>query len=257
MLNVKTLILLAGLIIFKSGPAFSLNNGDANFQNEDLDAKKLEKVLVDYNKDSKRVLDDTQKLSNDEKKDITDEELTREEIKELDSFASEIKKEQRKNIPLPDYKKEKLPSDLSKLKFSESVIYLLQPLQALPDHELRKIIVDKVSTSAYEPIFEFEPRLYDFCVRMVKDKTAISQFSKIVENRYKLLRMFYATLFTFFIAWVVKKAMYNKNRPLFSTLFYSSIRISFFMAVRLSVLWYFFSEELRPTVQIFSDVFFS
>lgn len=218
---------------------------------DDKDIQKLEKVLNDYNADSKKVLENTQKFN-----DITDEELSEAEINELDQFSKDALLEERKNRPKPAYKKMVLPKDLESRKLSENVTFMLGPISLLSDEEITKLLKEKNEGSWTKKIFEFEPRLYPLAVAMLKDKEALPKLVSMSEKKDKFIVFFWWMLGTLVFSIILKKVIMNPTMPFFTALFWGFSRFVLINGIRIFIFWYVFQEELTPTIKIVKKVFF-
>ncbi|MCK6595006.1 MAG: hypothetical protein L6Q33_07400 [Bacteriovoracaceae bacterium] len=218
---------------------------------DDKDIQKLEKVLNDYNADSKKVLENTQKFN-----DITDEELSEAEINELDQFSKDALLEERKNRPKPAYKKMLLPKDLESRKLSENVTFMLGPISLLSDEEITKLLKEKNEGSWTKKIFEFEPRLYPLAVAMLKDKEALPKLVSMSEKKDKFIVFFWWMLGTLVFSIILKKVIMNPTMPFFTALFWGFSRFVLINGIRIFIFWYVFQEELTPTIKIVKKVFF-
>lgn len=232
---------------------------------DDKDIQKLEKVLKDYNSNSKKVLEDTQKIQDinsgtnldNVPRDVTDEELSDAEINELDQFSQEVQLEERKRRPLPAYKKMAIPKDLESRKLSENVTFMLGPISALSDEEITKLLKEKNEGSWTKKIFEFEPRLYPLSVAMLKDKEALPMLVSMSEKKDKYIVFFWWMLGTLIFSIILKKVIMNPTMPFFTALFWGLSRFLLINGIRIYIFWYIFAEEITPTIKIVKKVFFS
>lgn len=221
-------------------------------QKEDHDEKKLEKVLTDYNESQK-----TANQNSNEVKDVTDEELTEEELREFDQFANEVNAANNKLKNLPDYKKAALPKDLEGRKLSENIGFMLLPLQKLTPSEVEKLLRDQLKGSAAEKIFDFEPRLYTFVTKLIRDKEALPLLVRIIEDRSRLATLLWLMLGSFVVGYFLKRITSNKDQPFVTAVVFGIVRMFFMFGLRISIIWWLFSTELKPTVRIVKEVFFS
>lgn len=228
-------------------------SGTLNVVNTDEqhDEKKLEKVLNDYNQKKDPNLDP------EVVKDITDEELTEEELKEFDQFANDIKANAAKLKDLPAYKKAPVPQNIEGKKLSENIGFMLEPLKKLSDQELESMLRERIKEAGAEKVYAFEPRIYPFTVKLIKDKEAIPFLISITEDVPRLTKLFWTIIATFIIGYFFKRITTNKDQPFMTSLFFGIVRMSVMFFLRVYVVWWFFEKELTPTYRIFKEVFFS
>lgn len=240
-----------------------MGDGNIPLSIDDKDIQKLEKVLKDYNANSKKVFEDTQKIQDinsaasldNVPRDVTDEELSEAELNELDQFSNEVQAEERKKRPQPAYKKMAIPKDLESRPLSENVTFMLGPISHLSDEEITKILKEKNEGSWTKKIFEYEPRLYPFSVAMLKDKNALPYLVSMSEKKDKFIVFFWWMLGTLVFSIILKKVIMSPTMPFFTALFWGVSRFLLINGIRLYIFWYVFAEELAPTIKIFKRIF--
>ncbi len=238
------------LLIFYVEISCAQNTNVTDIKTEDYDEKKLESVLKDYsqknpNENSKEI-----------HKDVTDEELTEDELREFDEFSKAAVKE---SLPkkLPEYKKDPIPTNLEERKLSENINFMLSPLRKLTDKELEDLLRLRIKESGAEKLYNLEPRIYPFTVKIIKDKEALSLLISISEDIPRLSKLMWLMIATFIVGYFFKRITSNKDQPFVTAIFYGSIRLFIMNCIRLMLIWWLYSKELSPTVKIFKEVFFT
>lgn len=226
---------------------------------EEHDEAKLDKVLIDYNKDQVKVNNDLQKIlenNTNNTPDITDEELSAEELKEFDAFANDAKKMEALKNSLPDYKKLPIPKNLEGKKLSENLGFMLGPLRQLKDKELRSLLIERSKGTQLEWLGEKDPRVYTFIIKLIKDKDALVRLVSISEDTDRLKKFFWIIIGTFILGYFFKRITTHSEQLLISAFFWGLIRLTVMFAIRLGVIWSMFGDELSPSVKIVKSVFF-
>lgn len=242
---------LIASVVFATEVIYAQYSNVSDLKSEEHDEKKLEKVLTDYNESQKTV-----NQNQHEVKDVADEELTEEELREFDQFSNEVNAANNKLKNLPDYKKAALPKDLEGRKLSENIGFMLMPLQKLTPFELEKLLREQLKGSAGEKIFEFEPRLYSLVTKLIRDKEALPLLVQMIEDRGRLATLLWLMLGSFVVGYFLKRITSNKDQPFITAVVFGIGRMFFMFGLRLSIVWWLFSKELNPTFKIVKEVFF-
>lgn len=246
------LILLLILMNFFIEISFAQYSNVVDTKTEEHDEKKLETVLNDYNQKNQN----PNNVAAQEIKDVSDEELTEEELREFDDFSNAVKKEgNAKNIP--NYKKELVPKNLEERKLSENINFMLSPLKSLSDKELENLLREKIKESGAQKLYDLEPRIYPFTVKIIKDNEALPALIRISEDIVRLTKLVWLIIATFVVGYFFKRITSNKGQPFITALCFGFIRLTLMMGLRIFIVWWIFSNELRPAVRIFKEVFFS
>jgi hypothetical protein len=213
--NFLKLIILAGFLVL-GGQSFAQDPAPVE---EHHDTKDLEELLKRYNTDSKKVLEDTSK--------ILDQDATLSEVDE--SVINELAAtEDSKKITLNSLKKAR--EDAEKAK--------------------KKIMV----TGELSNRDQF-PKINIFAVRLIKDEESIPAMVKIVENRERLIHFTGVMLSTLILGFVLKKVIHREGRSFIRSAIYFIFRMCFMFAVRIYIVYFFFSAELAPAAKIFKKTF--
>lgn len=250
-------ILLTASIVFTIG-AVSAQYSNVNdikvndVKTEEHDEKKLEKVLNDYN-DSQKKSVPTKEVA----KDVTDEELTDEELREFDEFAIEAKEAEARLKNLPDYKKGAVPKNVEGRKLSENITFMLDPLRKLGDQELEELLRERIKESGAAKLYDLEPRIYPFTVKLIKDKEAVPSLIRIGEDTSRLTKLLWLILGSFIVGYFLKRITSNKDQPFVTAVIFGLLRMTFMTGLRLYLVWWIFGPELKPAIRIAKEVFFS
>lgn len=214
---------------------------------EDLDTKKLNKLLIDYNKNQQKILNDSEK--NKENAFINPDEIIIEEDVKDNKNQEKIK---RKKI-----KEDDKIDNLKNIKYSEAIKVALAPLQKMSESELSKLLRDNTKNSSSEKLISNYPNIILFSVRLIKDKLAIPNLAKIIDDQKKLIRFTGIMILTFLISFLLKFVLKKSGRSVLKAVSLWFLRFMIMMSIRLGIIIYFFGEELAPTFKIAMHMLFS
>ncbi|MBC7427559.1 MAG: hypothetical protein H7336_03040 [Bacteriovorax sp.] len=264
-LNFLYSILISGLL-FTGGQSFSnaqetapkkaeVNGPQIPADEENHDTKDLEQLLKRYNTNSKKVLEDSSKLHGPQ-----DEQTT--EVKDSDIEEMRPSEDPMKNGTTNSLKKVKedmnnrlKPENTGPNEFSSSVRLALEPMQRFSEKELLKRLDESTKDSPMRPYMQQFPDISIFAVRLIKDKDSIPSVVKIMEDRDRLIRFAGVMLFTIVFGMILKKIMHKEGRSFIKAAIYFLLRAYLLFAIRIGVVYYFFSTELTPAAKIFKQTF--
>lgn len=249
-------LILLGLLLLE-GPAVSVAQDQGNTESapqEEHNTEDLEALLKKYNKDSEKILEDASKLhkiqEGEAKSEVNDSDLeemqipTKEETKKEEELALK-----RSNKRL-DKARGPIPSDLS-----TSVRMALEPLQKLSEADLLKRLDDGTKGSAMRPYFQQFPSISLLSVRLIKDKESLPSLVKIVENKDRLIYFVGALLCTVIFGFWLKGTMHKEGRPFLLSAALFLVRLSILLCVRITLINYFFGQEIAPALKVFNQTF--
>lgn len=251
--NFLSLFLLSGLL-FLGGPLIAQEpNTDAAPVEENHDTKDLEQLLKRYNTDAEKVLNDASKLHTEtvgEEVDVSviDKMRPSDDTKKNEA-GSALKKSQ---AELERKRKEDLPQ---KSDYSGAVRLALIPLQKLSEKDLLKQMDENTKNSPLRPYIDQFPNIIVFAVKLIKDKEGLPSIAKIAEDRDRLIRFSGFMLATFILGFFLKKLMHREGRSFIKAVFYFFLRLYIMFAVRVYIVYYFFSAELTPAARVFKQTF--
>ena len=209
---------------------------------EDHDTKNLDKLLIDYNKDQKKVLNDAAKINeNDENNDLTEKELG------VNQNANVIKSSLFKKVD---------PSSLKKIKYSEALKVTLEPLQKMSEPELVNLLKENSKNSTAAVYISRYPKITLFTVRLIKDKEAMPNLGKILDDEQNLIRFSGLMLTTIILGFFLKQFMKKDGRTIALAFTLWFFRFLIITSLRIGILIYFFGPELTPTFKIATKTFF-
>ena len=251
-LNLFHLLIVTGLLTwgglsFSQDPKAQDSNPTAENQEiEEHDTQDLEKLLKRYNTDSEKVLEDSGKIHNIQQDAATTE------VKEADI------EEMRPSDVLEKAKEESIQRARhyqANASYAESVRVALEPLQKLSEAELLKRLDEGTRESPVRPYMDQFPNITLYAVRLIKDKESIPSVVKIVENKERLIQFGSVMLFTVIFGFILKRIMHREGRSFIKAAFYFLIRVTFMMALRIGVVYYFYAKELTPAAKVFKKTF--
>lgn len=249
--NLCFIILITGLL-FGGDLVFSQDAVNPEpVATEEHDTRDLEQLLKRYNTDQEKILEDTSKIHNIEHDDTTSEvsdtDIEYVDPKELVGQLEQAKKHLKQN---PAGKAQDLPSS-----YSNSIRIALQPLQKLSEKEILELINEGTLDSPMRPYLDQFPKISLFAVRLLKDKESIPAVVKIVENKDRLISFASVMLFTILLGFLLKRFFHKEGRSFLGVVFYYLLRVHIMLAVRIAVLYYFFSNEFAPAAKVFKQTF--
>ena len=149
-------------------------------------------------------------------------------------------------------RKEELPR---KSDYSGAVRLALTPLQKLSEKDLLKQMDENTKNSPMRPYIDQFPNIIVFAVKLIKDKESLPSIAKIAEDRDRLIRFSGFMLATFILGFFLKKLMHREGRSFIKAVFYFFLRLYIMLAVRIYIIYYFFSAELTPAAKVFKQTF--
>jgi len=126
----------------------------------------------------------------------------------------------------------------------------LQSFRGMSDTQLKSHLNERIGGSPIGPLYKKAPKLQNFLVRALKDEKALPSFFSIIEQKKKFYTYLGVTLFTMIISWLWKRKMKQVERPFFESFMAFLFRFSFVWGVRIGAMFYLFSKELGPIVNL-------
>lgn len=213
---------------------------ESNQIEEDHDTKKLDKLIIDYNKDTEKVLKDAEAIQNGEATEASGDEL---------GIDEENAGDERPGLKIFN-KKPIDPKTLKEIKYSEAIKVTLAPLQKMSEAELMKVLKENTKGSKAEVYVDQFPKLAVFAVRLIKDPEALPMLTKILDNKDQLIRFSGIMIGTILIAFFLKRLMRREGQSVLKTLCLWFLRFIIMTSLRISILYYFYSAEITPTFNI-------
>lgn len=256
------ILILTGLL-FLEGPVFLHAQENAENQattdskanpTEDHDTEDLEKLLKRYNTDSEKILEDSSKLHNiqegEAKSEVNDADI--EEMRPSDTLEKTQENVFKKVV---EAKKQNQKPKVIDQSFSNSVRLALSEVQKLSEPELLKRFDEATKESAARPYIEEFPNITIFAVRLIKDKESIPAIATILEDKDKLVWFAGTMIFTIVIGFLLKRFMHREGRSFIRAVFYFFLRMYIMLAIRIGVVYYFYSNEFTPAAKVFKATF--
>ncbi len=212
---------------------------------EDHDTKDLEDLLKKYNTDQIKVIEDNSKLQNIDAQNSENEKLEQ----EIEALANA------KRIEFVKGKKKAEEKITIDDKLSNSIKIALEPLQQLSDKELKERFIDASKQTKFYPYLEKFPKAIVFGTSLIKDREAIPNLIKILEDKKRLVTFGGIMVMTIIVGLALKKLFYNEKRSFLGVIFFFFLRVYTMLFLRIGIVYYFFSKELSPTIEVFKKVF--
>lgn len=270
--NFLSLLILTGLLIL-GGQSFAQEPQNDNAVNdtempaksaqpqaqqvpdeeEGHNTKDLEQLLKRYNTDSEKVLQDTSKLHTEEAgEEVDDSEIN--EMRPSDDPMKVASVNALKKVQ-SDQEKKKREELAKKSDYSGAVRLALEPLQKLSEKELLRQMDENTKTSPMRPYIDQFPNIIVFAVKLIKDKESLPSLAKIAEDRDRLIRFAGIMVATLILGFFLKKLMHREGRSFIKAAFYFLLRMYMMFAIRVYIVYYFFSAELTPAAKVFKQTF--
>lgn len=230
-------LLLIGSVVFAQTTEASKNE-----ITEEHNTKQLNKLINDYNQDSKKVIDTAEKLN-----DPSDQaEISEKDIEESKKI---------KDVYIVK-KSKPAPKDPSKVKYSEFVATALAPLQNLTEQQLVISLKENTrGTMAHEYVVNY-PTFALYIVRLIKDKDALPTAAKILEDQQKIIRFVAVMVSTFIFGFMLKRFFRKEGRTIMQAILAWFVRFLIMLSVRLYIVYLFYDVELGPLFKIATKTFF-
>lgn len=240
--------IILGLIFLSLGSFAQSEN-----ESENHDTKKLDKLLINYNKDQDKVLADAEKIHQDSTGELSDKELGSGPV--VDPDAPVLKKAE---LGMFDSAERKKAYDAShkKTNYAESLRVALGPLQKMSEPELVQLLKDNTSGTKTRLYIDRFPTLALFTVRLIKDKNALPNLGAIVDEETQLVRFGGIMIATILFGLFLKRLMKGEGRSIPKAVAFWFLRFFIMTSIRFALLLYFFSDELSPIFKIMEKTFF-
>ena len=224
-----------------------------NDPQEEHDSQDLEQLLKRYNTDQETILKDAHKLHGDSGANEVEES----EIDEMP--GSEIKANPKRKDALSEVHESKIKSkkksELIPTKLSNSVKFVLLPLQKLSEPELLKLFDEATIDSPAKTYMNQFPNITKYVVRLIKDTESLPSMIKILEDREKLIWFFSVMILTIAFGIVLKKIMHREGRSFPKAALFFFVRLYIMFGIRVAIVYYFYSKELTPAAKVFKSTF--
>lgn len=263
-LNFLKTVLILGLLILE-GPCFAQNpeNPAVTVDTEKLaetphqeehDTQDLEKLLKRYNTDQEKILEDANKLHTEAPADeVHDSEI--EGMPHSEVVTEEgVVRDSVKDVYEQGMNSRKKPKVISS-ELSNSVRLALGPLQKLSEKELLERMDESTRNSPVRPYMDQFPNITIFAVRLIKDTESIPSIVRIFEDKDRLIWFASTMLCTVLLGFVLKKFMHREGRPFLKAVLYFFVRLYVMFAIRVGVVYYFYSAEFTPAARVFKSTF--
>lgn len=143
-------------------------------------------------------------------------------------------------------------------KFSELVEQCLRPIRAMKAEDFEQQVLMSNEGKPMGRYFRDHPRALKFFVKLLQDKEAMVSASKMLENRQRFTVFLVINICLFLIAWIYKNFIRSQApKPYFIRVKDGLTLFLVMFALRLSVLIYFFHQELGPLFKVIKDFYFA
>ncbi len=220
---------------------------------EEHDTQDLEQLLKRYNTDQEAILNDADKLHGDSGSNVVHED----EISEMP--RSEIRPDPKRKDTLSEVYEKRMrfrkKGEILPTNLSNSVKFVLQPLQKLSEEDLLKRLDESTIDSPIRPYINQFPNMTKYFVRLLKDSESVPSLIKILEDKDTLIWFIGVMLSTIIFGILLKKYMHREGRSFPISAFYFFVRFFIMILLRVAVVYYFYSKELSPAARVFKSTF--
>lgn len=143
-----------------------------------------------------------------------------------------------------------------KLKYSEVMERAIAPMQTMSEAEILKALKENSKNSKIQKIFERHPRFNIFRARLLKDKKALPEMAKILDDGSQLTKYSLVMLVTILVG-ILLRRLVKIDDPLFIlSLILWLVRLSVMALLRVGITIAFFGSNLKPIYDIAIRTFF-
>lgn len=178
-----------------------------------------------------------------------------EDTKKMEQELVEVQKELQEKgasaiITNPEFAKKvmKAMSGGKNLKDAKS------PFAGVSDDEIKNLIKLRVKGTPLESALIDYPKVLEFVVRFFKDDKAFLSLMKISTQERKLKIYMAVVVFLILLSFLFN-LMGSKNAPFWKRLLRKLVVTIFILCCQFGAIYYFFAEELEPTIKIAKAVF--
>lgn len=147
--------------------------------------------------------------------------------------------------------------EIDKLKLHQAVSLALVPLRKMSTNEMRSMILEQTRGQKIYTILVEYPKLLTYMIELIRHEQAIPQLVKIVEDKDRLKKFAAVMLCSILIGFLIARFVSTKEKNLKKIFFLFIMRVLIMFSLRISIIMYFFSEELAPSFNVFLSVFFN
>jgi hypothetical protein len=129
------------------------------------------------------------------------------------------------------------------------------PLAHLSKEQIRDFISERAKETQWQQIFSDYPKLLDFIVEWFADKKALPSLINIMARKNKLTN-YTVSFFVILILGMILNILLTKKGSILKHLAIKLSMTFFTMLAQLGAFYFIFREELTPTIEIATRVFF-
>jgi len=224
---------------------------------EDHDTKNLGKLLKDYNHNAQKVIQDSEKmLEADDSVELSEKGIGGRPAADSDLMLEEKMSATASKGPSLKSGRNKV-LEIKKPSYYEAINAALIPLQKLTEAQLSELLKESFKNYKAAQFLVNSPKFMLIIVRLIQDKKALPYMAKILDDQDKLIKFSLVLLSTLLLALILKNIMRKKGRPIYSALAFWFIRFSIINFIRYIIILIFYGNEISPTLNIASKIFFS
>ena len=257
-LFITLVLLVSGGQVFAQDSSESPGNSQAPKEaqlEENHDTKDLEKLLKNYNTDAEKVLKDANTLHQEEAGQEVDVSDMKDMRPDSNPNSLGVVTQNAFEKVQGDREEKKLLDQKNHSDYSGAVRLALVPLQKLSEKELMKLFEENSRNSPMRPYMDKFPSSVVFAIKLVRDPESLPSIAKIAENKDKLIYFSGVMLATIIFGFFLKKLMYREGSSFIRLLINFIMRMFIMLALRIYIIYYFYSTELTPAAKIFKITF--
>lgn len=153
--------------------------------------------------------------------------------------------------------KQKQKTAITKEQMDKSVDILLAHYASMSEKEVSDEIIQNMDSKTLKNILIKFPKLNLFLARILKDKEAVKKIFALSSKTEELKKAGLWFLGTIFLGFILNKLLFRINQSLFSKLRSVFIRFVVLWSARITIIVYYYGENLAPAFKIFKKTFLS
>ena len=134
--------------------------------------------------------------------------------------------------------------------------YQNNPMVHVPREMLKEMLTEQMNKTPLAGVIKQFPKLLDFLVDFMRHPKALGQSVKILDRMDDLKRCGYVSIGLMILVFILRKKLITKRTAFMKKIGISLSTSALLLGGSLGYLWYSFSEELAPGLEVFKQTFF-
>ena len=133
--------------------------------------------------------------------------------------------------------------------------YQVNPMATVPRPMLKEMLTEQLQKTPLAGIAQQFPKVVDFFVDFMRHPKALGQAVKILDRMEDLKQCGYVSIGLMVLVFILRKKLVSKRTKFFKKIAISLSTSALLLGGSLGYLWYSFSEELAPGLEVFKQTF--